>query len=299
MRADTTGRIAAAGTTVKIVPATGADYATIVRWAAGENRRPGAGDARLAGLKDAEGFLVGHLDHRLVCSASIIRYGSDYAHLGYLLAAPDMRGRGLERLALTSALRLAHGYTIGVDAPRDQLGLFRLHGFTPTASTIRYQGAPAPQSRRDRCVSALLRRDFNQVGMLDAAAFGAPRHAVAIAVAASRGQHTLVYRDNSVILGYGVLRPAHDGMRIGPLYADSEIVASALLDGLCGIATTLKADTVAIDVPDTSPAAIGLVSSRGLHPAGGTVRMYRLGHNGVPNNAASRLYFALTSLELG
>jgi len=298
-RAATTGRTAAAGTTVKMVPATGADYATIVRWAAGQDRRPGAGDARLAGLKDGEGFLVGHLDDRLVCSSSIIRYGRDYAHLGYVLAAPDLRGRGLEKLALTAALRLAHGYTVGVDVPREQLGLYRLHGFAPAGSTSRYQGVPAPQPRNDRRVTVLLRRDFNQVGMLDAAAFGAPRHALAIAVAASLGQHTLVYRDKNVIRGYGVLRPAHDGMRIGPLYADSEIVASALLDSLCGIATTLKADTVTIDIPDTSPAAVGLVNSRGLHPVGGTVRMYRLGSSGVPNNASSRFCFALTSLELG
>lgn len=299
MSAAATGCTAVASTTVKMVPATGADHATIVRWAAGQDRRPGVGDARLAGLKDPEGFLVGHLDHRLVCSASIIRYGRDYAHLGYVLAAPDMRGRGLEKIALTAALRLAHGYTIGVDVPREQLGLYRLHGFTPAASTIRYQGAPAPQPRSDRRVSVLLRRDFNQVGTLDAAAFGAPRHALAIAVAASPGKHTLVYRDKNVVRGYGVLRPAHEDMRIGPLHADSEIVAAALLDGLCGIAVTLKADTVTIDVPDTSPCAIGVVNSRGLHPAGGTVRMYRLGHNGVPNSAASRFYFALTSLELG
>jgi GNAT superfamily N-acetyltransferase len=284
---------------VQLHEATKADLETVERWAATEGRNPGTEDARLLTTQDPDGFLVGHLDDRLVCSVSIVRYGMGYAHLGNLLVAPDMRGHGLEKAAFTAALRLADGRTIGGDAAPEQLNLFRRYGFAPAELTARYKAAPAPQPRINPHVTALERHDYNQLGVLDAAAFPAPRHALAIAFAALPGRHTLVYREKTIVRGYGVLRPAHSGMRIGPLYADSEIVALALLDALSGLAASLNARTITIDIPLINPYGIELARSRGLHLAEQTRRMYRPGHSGIPTAASGRSCSALTSLELG
>lgn len=283
-----------------LVRATVGDWETVQRWAAAEGRNPSVGDTRLFMAKDPKGFRVGHQDSRLVSSVSVVRYDDFYAHIGHLLVAPDLDAVDYRRATFTAAVQLAKERAIGLDADPDQLDFYHGHGFEPAWRAIRYQGRPSPYPRTSPHVDLYQRQDRIPTAAMDAAVFPAQRHAFAIGFAALPGRYAVVYRTRNVVQGYGVLRPAHHGIRIGPVYADSEIAAAALLGALCDRACQLNASTVAIDVPDNNPTAMALAEAFGLHHDSETTRMYRPGRNGVPPAKSSdQTCFALTSLELG
>lgn len=282
-----------------LVRATVGDWETVQRWAAAEGRNPGVGDARLFMVKDPKGFRVGHQDGRLVSSVSVVRYDDFYAHIGHLLVAPDIDVVDYRRTTFTAAVQLAKQRAIGLDAAPDQLDFYRGHGFEPAWRAIRYQGRPSPNPRSNPRIDLYRRQDHIPTAAMDAAVFPSPRHAFAIAFAATPGRFALVYRTRNMVQGYGVLRPAHHGMRIGPIYADSEIVAADLLRALCGHASELTS-IITIDVPDNNPTAMTLAEACGLHHDSETTRMYHPGRYRIPPaKSADRTCFALTSLELG
>jgi hypothetical protein len=92
--------------------------------------------------------------------------------------------------------------------------------------------------------------------------------------------------------GFAVLRPAQTGSRIGPLYAASEDVAHALLQGL---SATTPGLSVVLDVPDVNTNAVTLVERLGLKPTFACARMYT-GPN--PDVDIAGIYAAST-IELG
>ena len=98
-------------------------------------------------------------------------------------------------------------------------------------------------------------------------------------------------RDGQVC-GYGVIRPAREGYRIGPLFADSTDDAAALFDAL---ATSVEGAAVMLDVPEPNLAALSLAKSRGLETVFETARMY----TGPIRKLNDQKIFAATTLELG
>jgi len=279
--------------------ATAGDWTTVTRWAADAGWNPGIGDARMLMDADPTSFRVGRQDDRLISAVSIVRYPGGYAHLGNLLVAPDMRGIGWGRTTLAAALPLAGERTIGADVPPDLTDLLGQQGFERVWRTIRYQGRPSPHPQPTPYVAPLERRELTRLAAMDAEVFPVPRHGLAMGFAASPGHHTLVYRRGAAaIQGYGVLRPAHQGMRIGPVYADSDTTAHALLKTLCDRASRLDASSITLDVPDCNPGASSVAEDYGLHRVSETTRMYRPGRHPVPTTS-SRTCFALTSLETG
>lgn len=283
-----------------LVRATVGDWETVQRWAAAQGRSLGIGDSRLFMAKDPKGFRVGHQDGRLVSSVSVVRYDDFYAHVGHLLVAPDLDAADYRRATFTAAMQLTKERAVGLDAVPDQIDFYRGHGFEPAWRAIRYRGRPSPHPRPNPHVGLYQRQDRIPTAAMDAAVFPAPRHAFAIGFAALPGRYALVYRTRNVVQGYGVLRHAHHGMHIGPIYADSEIAAIALLGALCDRACQLNASTVTIDVPDNNPTAMALAEACGLNHDSETTRMYHPGRHGVPPATSSdQTCFAVTSLELG
>ena len=97
----------------------------------------------------------------------------------------------------------------------------------------------------------------------------------------------------AAVTGYGVIRPARSGYRIGPLFADTAEDAAVLLDALTG--RLGPDDEVFVDVPENHEAANDLARSRGLAPSSHTVRMY----NGPVPPTRTECTYGVTSLELG
>lgn len=100
-----------------------------------------------------------------------------------------------------------------------------------------------------------------------------------------------VVRDGQIV-GYGVIRQSHTGLRIGPLNADNEQIAEQLLLALLAFRSDAL---VFLDVPDANLEAIKLVQRYGMKPVSEVARMY---NKEIPNLLINRV-FAVTSLEVG
>lgn len=265
----------------------------VVQWAAAEGWNPGVHDADAFFAADPDGFFVGTLDGELIASISIVRYHRAYAFLGFYIVRPEFRGKGFGIRLWDHALGLVDASAIGLDGVVAQIPAYERSGFRLAYRSARYAtSASAPPAERAdaRPVREL---DLGELQDYDAVVFGTPRPEFLEAWLAQPGLHARVVRDDGRVTGYGVIRHAVDGFRIGPLFADTPMIAEVLLDALFG--TTPSGAKVSIDVPSASPAAVGMVEARGMRPEFETARMYR----GEPPQQALANIYGVTSFELG
>ncbi|MGX5185274.1 GNAT family N-acetyltransferase [Streptomyces avermitilis] len=265
------------------------DWPVVVGWAADEGWNPGLSDAPSFFAQDPEGFFVGRIAGEPVSAISVVNYGADYAFLGFYLVRPDLRGRGYGLTTWKTALAHAGDRTVGLDGVPAQQDNYRQSGFELAHRTARYTGTvpagePAPGVRPAEAA------DLAAVAAYDSACSPADRPRFLEHWLTGPGHRTFVRLVDGRLTGYGVVRPALDSLRVGPLFADSAEDARALFTAL-----TADAGEIAMDIPETNTAAVALAREAGLTPSFETARMYT---GPVRPFAADRVY-GITSLELG
>lgn len=280
-----------------VAEATADDWDEIVEWAAAEGWNPGLGDAACFRPTDPAGFLVGRLGGRIVSAISLVAYSPDYAFLGHYLVHPDHRGRGLGLATWEAALPHAKGRVIGLDGVPEQRPNYERSGFTAAYDNVRHTGRPhgaEPVPAAVGTVDEVTPYHLDAISSYDSGCFPAERHAFLSRWLTAEGHVARVLLDASGhVTGYGVIRPARQGMRIGPLFADTPEGAAALFDAL--IAELPPGAEVCVDVPDHHEAATRLAQSRGLTPGWRCTRMY----TGPVPYARLEATYGTTSLELG
>ncbi|MET7605563.1 GNAT family N-acetyltransferase [Streptomyces avermitilis] len=265
------------------------DWPVVVGWAADEGWNPGLSDAPSFFAQDPEGFFVGRIAGEPVSAISVVNYSADYAFLGFYLVRPDLRGRGYGLTTWKTALAHAGDRTVGLDGVPAQQDNYRQSGFELAHRTARYTGTvsagePAPGVRPAEAA------DLAAVATYDSACSPADRPRFLEHWLTGPGHRTFVRLVDGRLTGYGVVRPALDSLRVGPLFADSADDARALFTAL-----TADAGEIAVDIPETNAAAVALAREAGLTPSFETARMYT---GPVRPFAADRVY-GITSLELG
>lgn len=277
----------------EIGPARPGEWDQIVRWAAAEGWNPGSHDAEHFLTQDPGGFLLGRLDGDVVSAISVVNYAPDYAFLGYYLVRPDHRGEGLGIATWKAGMQHAGGRTVGLDGVPDQQDKYRRSGFTAAYTTVRHVGKAHPAQDEDITgVVPVAGLDLSLLAALDAAGHPADRPDFATRWAADPRHTTLARIRDGQLTGYGVLRPAHDGLRIGPLSATTPQDAAALLAALLRLAGD---STVTIDIPEPHDVARNLAEQHGLAPSSTTARMY----TGPIRALQESLVYGVMSLELG
>jgi hypothetical protein len=172
-------------------------------------------------------------------------------------------------------------------------GYARIWGFEPAYHNMRYQGVAATSSAPVARIAPYTPADLDALERYDRACFPAPRHAFLERWLRQPDAHVLLYRDGETLRGYGMVRPARDGYRIGPLFADNAACTEALFDAL--VSRVPAGSHVFLDVPQPNAAALELVTRRNMTPVFETARMYR---GRAPAIALDRV-FGVTTLELG
>ncbi|MEU5208464.1 GNAT family N-acetyltransferase [Streptomyces sp. NPDC020742] len=278
---------------LSVTTASADDWLQVARWAADEEWNPGRDDTGCFHPTDPAGFFLGRLAGRPVSAVSVVNYSDAYAFLGYYLVHPDHRGRGLGLATWRAAVPHAGARTVGLDAVPAQQATYRRAGFTAAHETLRYGGRPAGAGTLPPDVVAVTGAHLDAVAAYDRRCFPADRRDFVARWLTAPGHTARAHLRDGEITGYGVIRPAHTGHRIGPLFADTPQAAEALFDALT--ATVDPADEVFLDIPEPRRAAHALATGRGLTPRSHTVRMY----TGPVPPAAHELTFGVTSLELG
>ncbi|MER6125871.1 GNAT family N-acetyltransferase [Streptomyces sp. NPDC001795] len=267
------------------------DWPVISGWAADEGWNPGLSDGPAFFAQDPEGFFIGRLAEEPVSAISVVNYGADYAFLGCYLVRPDLRGRGLGLTTWKTALAHAGGRTIGLDGVVAQQDNYRQSGFELAYRTVRFTGvAPAGQSAPG--VRPAEKADFGAIAAYDSACCPADRPGFLEHWLTAPGHRAFVRGESGRPTGYAVLRPARDGVRVGPLFADTAEDAEALFAALTNEAA---GRAFAIDVPEPNTAAVALAERSGLTPSFETARMY----TGPVRPFATDRVFGVTTLELG
>jgi hypothetical protein len=235
------------------------------------------------------------LDGRVVSAVSVVAYSARFAFLGYYLVRPELRGTGLGLATWAVALPRADGRVVGLDAVPAQQSTYGRAGFTAAYRNVRYTGRPVAGSSADGAgAHPVTPYHHEAVAGYDRNGFPALRREFVTRWLSAPGHVARVLLDGAGrVRGYGVVRPAQRGHRIGPLFAETPAEAGVLLDALTA---TLPDDAeVAVDVPDLHPAAARLATDRGLVPTSECVRMY----TGPVPPTRTETVFGTTTLELG
>jgi GNAT superfamily N-acetyltransferase len=278
----------------EIGPARPGEWDQVVLWAAKEGWNPGRYDAEHFVMQDPRGFLLGRLDGKVVSAISVVNYSPDYAFLGFYLVRPDRRGQGLGIATWKAGMQHAGSRTVGLDGVPDQQDNYRTQGFMPAHTTIRYRGKPNLEHKAEDVegVVPIGPEHLDQLAALDAAGHPADRHSYASRWAGDPRHITRARFRDGQLTGYGVLRPANEGVRIGPLLATTPRDAAAILAALLREAGDA---TVSIDIPEPHHVARNLAELHGLAPSSRTARMY----TGPIRSLQHSLVYGVMSLELG
>lgn len=272
------------------------EMAIAIQWAEREGWNPGKFDAESYFYADPEGFFIGELDGRIIAMISIVRYGNDFAFLGFYIVQAEYRGRGFGLAIWREASRFAGARIIGLDGVPAQEGNYRKSGFAFQYNHIRCCGvAPAGRpSESPAGVVSVAEIPFDELVAYDARRFGVARKTFLKYWVRQTGSVGLAVRTPAGnVTGYGMMRPASTGQRIGPLFADTPEMAETLFDAL--VHQVPPGAKYFIDMPEINANAEALADRHRLKPGSQTVRMYA---NGVLNLPVSEIY-GTTTLELG
>ena len=269
-----------------------------VEWAAAEGWNPGLSDVPAFLAEDPGAFLVAEVQGRPVACISAVRYGADRGFIGFYIVAPEVRGQGHGLALWRAGMARLQGRLIGLDGVVAQQANYRKSGFELAWNNARYSGLvrPAPPPAALPLAASV---PFDGLVAYDAAGFGGPRPAflrawidtpghLALALPAQTDSH-----GTGGLRGWGLARPCREGVKIGPLFADSPTDAALLLAGL----GQQGQGPLTLDVPEDHPAAVQLARGLGLVKVFETARMYAGSAQGPTLDR--RKVFGVTSFELG
>ncbi|SDR25668.1 GNAT family N-acetyltransferase [Pseudovibrio sp. Tun.PSC04-5.I4] len=264
------------------------DWATKLGW------NPGDDDAASYCAADPEGYLGCYIDNQLVSIISAVLYGQSFGFLGFYICHPDFRGQGLGRLMWNAAIQRLEGRTIGLDGVVEQQEFYAKSGFKLVHKNMRYSGLSDVTMPMDPRISIIGKGILPSIIDYDRNYFPEERARFLERWLEPMNpqRHGIYLVENGRVLGYGVIRAAREGFRIGPLVAETPEGADLLFRALAGSA---KGQMVSIDLPLPNEAAAQLAERYELSPVFATARMYK-GQD--PNLPLDNIY-SFASYELG
>lgn len=273
------------------------DVKVATKWAEDEGWNPGLHDALLYYQVDKNGFYMGYLGDEPIASISVVKYDNCFGFLGFYIVKPEYRGQGFGYQLWEQALTHLDGCNIGLDGVVDQQDNYKKSGFKLAHRNIRFVrkgGVIESTAHADvDNVKSLTSLEFNDVEKYCAAFFPADRHAFLKNWVSQDHSTALAYIENGALQGVGVIRKCASGYKIGPLFADSADIASALyLQLSCHVSEN---DDIFLDVPQVNDDAVKLAEQFSMSQCFETARMYT---QTEPEIQLQRT-FGITSFEIG
>lgn len=238
---------------------------------------------------------------RIVATSAILPYAERFGWISMVLVAGTYRRRGLATLLMRRAMDdLAAAHLVPVlDATPEGRAVYRALGFADCWSfqRLRREQQRVPQEDRDSLPSAvdvhpIRDSDWPALCAFDAAAFGARRDAVLGKLRGRLRLAELVAIESGRIVGFCLGRDGRVAAHLGPLVAENDEVACALL----ARALDCVAGPVLVDLADMKTDVRGFLEMRGFAPARPFTRML-YGHAERFDNAART--FAVVGPEFG
>jgi GNAT superfamily N-acetyltransferase len=246
-------------------------------------------DWRMA-LGLSQGVAAVEADGTVVGTILVTPYKTDCATINMVIVDEAMRGRGIGRILMDSALRIAGNRPLRLIATSEGLPLYEKLGFQVTGRIQQHQGKALPVVALG-AVEIAGPSDLAAIGALDRIAFGADRGDL-LADLANVGEFTVIRREGKVA-GFAALRTFGRGEVIGPVVAANLEDAKTLISHFAAARTGrfLRVDTNADSGLSPWLAEIGLV-----HVGGGIAMAQPLPRQAA---AAAVKTFALANQAFG
>jgi ribosomal protein S18 acetylase RimI-like enzyme len=267
------------------------DYS--IEWAAKEGWNPGISDADCFHCADPNGFLVGILNNEPISTISVIKYGKSFGFLGFYIVKPEYRGKGYGFKIWKAGLNYLKGRNIGLDGVIAQQENYKKFGFKRAWRNIRYQGTGGGSYLECSEIIKLSELPFENIDSYDRSFFPAPRTQFLRSWLSQNNCDALGIKNNGRLAGYGVIRKCRSGYKIGPLFANTPILAEKLFLALKSRIAPGK--QFYLDTPETNHEAISLAKRFKMEVVFETARMYS---KEEPETKINQI-FGITSFELG
>jgi Acetyltransferase (GNAT) domain len=189
-------------------------------------------------------------------------YGERFGTLGLVLVDQAHQGQGIGRRLMNVVLADAGDRALQLNATNAGLKLYRQCGFEDRSTISQHQGElgalPAIRVDADTVLRPVSNQDQESLIHLDAAAMGAPRAAIISAVLA--GGSGVVSEQNGRMTGFALARPSGRGTVVGPVVAEDERVATALIARMLSNTNGFAR----VDIPAHAPHLASFLEAAGL-----------------------------------
>ena len=264
-----------------------------VDWAKNEGWNPGLNDSHCFYQTDPQGFFAGILDGKIIAVGSAVIYDEQFAFCGFYIVDKRYRDQGYGMQLTQARLAYVGARNAGIDGVLEMVDNYTRIGYRFAHNNARYalenqQLTPQP----DSAVVDLTTVSFAQLIDYDRHYFPAPRAQFLAGWIKQDQALALAYVDDQQLKGYGVIRKCFTGYKIGPLFADSALIAEQLFAHLVQHA---HGEVVFLDIPENNSLAVDLVTHYGMSKVFATARMYL---KGEPKITMQGIY-GITTFELG
>lgn len=210
------------------------------------------------------GWVACDADGKVLGTASWWAFGQHFGTVGLVLVDQARQGQGIGRQLMNVVMGDAAARVLQLVATKAGLTLYQRCGFRERYGIGQHQGiatqvpavAPLPGAE----LRAVVSTDLEAVCDLDGAAFGANRRQVVSAVFNAGGGVGTLARRNGRLAGFALTRQSGRGTVIGPVVAEDEALAIAL------VAHQLKTTKgfTRVDVPTDATQLAGWLETAGL-----------------------------------
>jgi len=242
------------------------------------------------------GWAACDADGKVLGTASWWAYGEQFGTVGLVLVDQAHQGQGIGRQLMNGVMSDAGARVLQLVATKAGLTLYQRCGFRERHGIGQHHGTvtqiPASTPVPNTVLRAVSHADLDAVCDLDAAAFGANRRQVVSAVFDAGGGVGVIAHRNGRIAGFALARQSGRGTLIGPIVADDQGLAIAL------IAHQLKATSgfTRVDIPKAATQLAGWLEAAGLACVDTVTAMIR---GDVREERAEARVFGLVSQALG
>ncbi|MGY0218160.1 GNAT family N-acetyltransferase [Endozoicomonadaceae bacterium StTr2] len=268
----------------------------MILWEQQEGWNPGLYDAATFYAANSNGLFAGRLNSRMIGCGSVLAYDDDFAFFGLYIVAREFRSQGYGMAITRRRREYAGDRIIGLDGVISNVAAYSSAGFKAAYRTRRFH---LEQEVSDLSISiedmdiVPFRPDLlDQIASFDERFFPAWRREFLAVWLSQRDAIVQVALCGHTVIGYIVLRPCVEGAKVGPLFADSPVVARALL---IRAAQLLGRYPVMIDMPEVNNSGLTLAAELNMKLVWETLRMYTR----TPREIELGGIYGLTNLETG
>ncbi len=264
-----------------------------IEWAANEGWNPGLYDLDSFYESDPEGFYIGLIDNEPIACISAISYNEDFGFLGFYIVKSEYRGKGYGFKLWNEALKHLPIQNIGLDGVIDQQENYKKSGFKLAYRNIRHEGLSKKFKDIATEIHPINRVPFKKILEYDSKVFPVSRKIFLENWFSQPESYAIAYVKDNEVSGYGMIRKCRNGYKIGPLFADSKVVATEIFNALCNFLD--ENTTFYLDTPEANTDGVNLAKDNNMHYVFETARMYTKQEPAIDLDKI----FGVTTFELG